>query len=765
MDPFDNEVSGIYLTERRLEMTLFQTYFRTSVMFILLVIVLTPSFAETIDSNSSLATLDSPAANTLKLISFPTTIVSPGVYQITRDFTDPLNISPLVVLSDNVVIEGGSFILNGTASPGVVSGIVVQAGEGQITNITLKNITVTGYQTGLTIDGVKMMSVENCMFQTNQVSGITISNSSAVTLTKTDVSDNHPSDGNSGGSGLDVSYSDNVSVTHALFMNNGFGDSGSGITASETSSLAFEDCTITGSSDAGIVLINNVTSLNLRDLIITANGGNGISAESGSDGMQISGCRIDQNSQAGLEISGSRNGFLIGNQISENRIGLSLSDSENFSLNANILKGNKINLDITGSTPAQYSHIIDRSNRADNREIWYLNGADGVSIGPSDNPACIYIIRGSDITISDLVFSKNGAGIFLIQSQNITMNRVASLENAFGIRIGYGSYDISLTNCSAEMNLIAGYAVSTGSNISYYSCSAQNNLAGFVASDSSRILYRSCSAERQDGLRKRGPSGFMISDCDQVAIINSTANQNAFDGIYLKNSTHVDISGTTLQTNAIAGLAALSDAVTISNSTVSMNKAGGVLFYGNDSVLTGSRISGNQGRGLIIDGSSGTQIWDNSFNNTRNVEITKSTRSTIWNISPMKGSAVFGSSYIGGNYWGNPGKTGFSDTCIPDAYGFCSAPYNPGGNDTDYYPLARYCQNTSISNSSVTVFSDSGFSGDINQNGRLDFDDVVHLMDLITGDQNVSIEYDFSDDGRVNLQDVIALFRVISEYS
>ncbi len=715
-----------------------------------------PSFCDTLEQSAYNSPMNNSTSEGPVLLILPATISEPGIYHITQDWTIPNNSTPLTILSSDVIIDGGGHLINGTVFSENSVGVCIQGLETPVSNISLQNISVSGYQMGIDINETRMVTIDTSILHTNQISGLTIRNSSDVSISETILSENQGANGSVGGNGLNVILSENISVSRSQFLNNGFGGSGSGFVAVQ-SSFSLSDCVFSGNSASGIESKNAGTGSILRDLTVTGNGGSGISVTQ-SEGVQISGCRIEQNTQGGLDVSGSKNGFLVDNQVSENQVGISLFECEDFSLSGNILKSNKINLDVTGSSPSNYDHVIDRSNHADNRAVWYLNSPREVTIGPSDNPACIYIVNGSDIIISDLVLSHNGVGVFLIGSRNISLIQVAALDNAFGIRAGYGTSDISLVNCTAENNLIAGFATSLGSNISYRSCSAQNNLVGFVGSESSRLIYLGCSAERQDGLRKRGPSGYMISDCDHVQIINSSANKNGFDGIYVKNSSAVQISGTTLQTNAIAGLAVLSDGVTVVNSSISANKAGGILIYGNQSALIGNRISGNSGRGLIIDGSGNTRIWNNVFNNTKNVEVTKTSHSTIWNISPQEGVTITGSPYLGGNFWGNPNRSGFSDTCIPDSQGYCPAPYKPGGSDSDYYPLARYENIAAFSNTSVSSFSSGKITGDLNQNNRVEFDDVVTLMELITENQTSDLTWDLNSDKRINLQDVIVLF-------
>lgn len=733
----------------------------------LLVILTSPGYGDFTDTNeieqvgSGFTSQEDLYHITLPL-SLPAIIKDPGVYRIENDYEGVSNESAIIIQSSDVIIEGAGHTLSGAVSSDPTAGILVYGDGSHLQNISLYNLTINGYQSGLNMSGVQSGSVDSCTFQANQYAGLEIRNSSDIVLSTVSSSENKPGSLNFGGFGIIIADSRALKISRSLCNYNGYDTSGSGIQIDRSDSIRIEDSTISGNADTGITAVSNVTNLELKDLIISSNKGNGLSLGYGSDRFQISGCRIESNGQTSLSITGSRGGILSGNEMRGSRIGFSLTESEEMNLHANIFQGNKINMDITGTTPDRYRHTIDRTNRAENREIWYLVDTQDISIGPSDNPACIYIVNGSGILISDLVLNKNGAGIFLVQSRDVTISQVVVLENAVGIRIDQQSRDIVLKRCSAEMNLVAGYSVNSGENISYVQCSAENNLAGFVASQSSHLRYEGSHANLHDGLQKRGPSGFIITGSDQVIIANSSASYNSFDGIYLKGSTNVSIEGTNMQGNKIAGLAILSDDVSIQNSTVSGNIAGGVLIYGNNTRMVDSYVYDNKGRGLIIDSSTGIEIWNNEFRNVKNAEISSGSQSLLWNTTPGEGRTVTGTSYLGGNYWGSPDKSGFSDRCVPDVYGFCTQTYQPGGYGTDYYPLAVV---KSVGNDTHPVSSDGsgGIKGDINHNGRLDTDDVVSLMYLISdGNASLIAVYDFTGDDRINLQDVVALFELVS---
>jgi len=81
----------------------------------------------------------------------------------------------------------------------------------------------------------------------------------------------------------------------------------------------------------------------------------------------------------------------------------------------------------------------------------------------------------------------------------------------------------------------------------------------------------------------------------------------------------------------------------------------------------------------------GDIIYGNIFNNTNNVDTLCPADwigvSESWNTTKEKG---------GGNYWGNPNGTGYSDTCEDlDKDGFCDKEYILTSENIDYLPLSK----------------------------------------------------------------------------
>lgn len=95
----------------------------------------------------------------------------------------------------------------------------------------------------------------------------------------------------------------------------------------------------------------------------------------------------------------------------------------------------------------------------------------------------------------------------------------------------------------------------------------------------------------------------------------------------------------------------------------------------------------------------GNYLYNNFFNGT-GINFYAG-GANYFNTTKQTGTRIYSNGkYIGGNYWTNPSKTGYSDTCADsNKDGFCDNAYNLGSAGIDYLPLSdEYYQNcTTIS--------------------------------------------------------------------
>jgi PKD repeat protein len=145
-------------------------------------------------------------------------------------------------------------------------------------------------------------------------------------------------------------------------------------------------------------------------------------------------------------------------------------------------------------------------------------------------------------------------------------------------------------------------------------------------------------------------------------------------------------------------------------------------------------------------------------------------KANAWSVAPGAGPNVEGGAEIGGNFWGAPDGTGFSQQNPDgDGDGFVDYPYQVAEQNVDEFPLApRGSPALPVTRlpggaSTPTDPDRDGVYDDVNGNGRADFADVVlyfNSMVWVAANEPVSA-FDFNGNGRIDFADVVRLFNRI----
>jgi len=154
-----------------------------------------------------------------------------------------------------------------------------------------------------------------------------------------------------------------------------------------------------------------------------------------------------------------------------------------------------------------------------------------------------------------------------------------------------------------------------------------------------------------------GKYGIHLYGASYNTITNNTANSCSFIAIHLTKNSNNNI---------------------LANNTAKHSHVGIYIGSSSNNTVKNSRIENNDGYGIYIDmaGNPANHIYNNLFNNTNNCGFSNTIYANNWNTTKQAGTNIVGMPYIGGNYWGKPDGTGFSEECM-DADGdrFCDKPY------------------------------------------------------------------------------------------
>lgn len=153
----------------------------------------------------------------------------------------------------------------------------------------------------------------------------------------------------------------------------------------------------------------------------------------------------------------------------------------------------------------------------------------------------------------------------------------------------------------------------------------------------------------------------------------------------------------------------------IENVTFKSNNYGLRMYRSSGNVVKNSRFEGNTGQAIYLYYAGDTapnKFYNNFFNNTYNFYFAGTVYKNEWNTNMKFEKNKVGGPYLGGNYWGKPDGTGFSDTCSDsDGNGICDSSYqlHTTGPNVDYYPLSLKYDTTPPSTwaTSVDSYGDS----------------------------------------------------------
>ncbi|MEN6343568.1 MAG: NosD domain-containing protein [Methanospirillum sp.] len=210
--------------------------------------------------------------------------------------------------------------------------------------------------------------------------------------------------------------------------------------------------------------------------------------------------------------------------------------------------------------------------------------------------------------------------------------------------------------------------------------------------------------------------------------------------------------------------------VSVRGCGMSGNGMGVFIRDSGNATLERNEILSSTTAGILLYDSGGSRFVDNRLVNDVNVRFGGTALPNEWNGPERGGPNVVGGPRIGGNYWGAPSLTGWSDThWDEDRDGFADGPYAIQGDGTnvDHLPLVHYVSEAppAIPGGAGTPsdLDGDGLCEDVNGNGRADFADVTLFfgrMDWIVANEPLRL-FDYNENGRVDFNDTVLLFSMI----
>jgi parallel beta-helix repeat protein len=405
----------------------------------------------------------------------------------------------------------------------------------------------------------------------------------------------------------------------------------------------------------------------------------------------------------GIILEAVANGAINAVNTSNNNTGIYLWDTDNNTISDNI-SNNNLNSGIvldgdncvnTGNT---FSNNTTSSNAQFGIMLWLdcpistltgntgnYNGNSGISLssGSGDsilagntagyNPNGIHV-KSSNNTIGTNTLTYNtNVGLWLESSiGNTISNNVASNNQTAGIWLTTSGTN-SLTSNTCDSNTGTGMVLDNGSN--------SNTLTTNTTNENSNL-----------GMAVQNAS-------NSNTVTGHTANNNS-NGIQTTNSTGNEIKSGTFANNQNNGLwVESSSGNTIKDNNVTGSYNAGIFIQSstNDSI-SGNTIANNTFWGIFLNSCSNQTIYNNNFSNANgNAGFAGTNTGNVWNVSKTAGQNIVGGPYLGGNFWGKPDGTGFSQiTEDSNGDGICDSANTLTSGNVDNLPLHTYAAVTEL---------------------------------------------------------------------
>ncbi|WP_292391559.1 right-handed parallel beta-helix repeat-containing protein [Methanosarcina sp. UBA5] len=294
----------------------------------------------------------------------------------------------------------------------------------------------------------------------------------------------------------------------------------------------------------------------------------------------------------------------------------------------------------------------------------------------------IYLAGCSHCTISNNDLSENYLGLYMSNSKNNTIvDNKMSLNSKYGIQLMHSEGNV-LSNNSADSN---HHGIVLENN-----CSNNNLTENMAGSNAGYGIYliNSSSNNLNGNTISKNDMGIYLTNSNLNIILGNNILENIRYGMWISHSNYNRISGNTINE---------------SNWGIHMNSS-------DNSTLSGNILAFNHISGLsMCPACDNNTIFDNYLNNTFNAEV--GNRKNTWNTTKKTGINIVGGPSLGGNFWANPGGTGFSQTAPDkDKNGIADIKYNET-NFTDFLPLVSVSnpeqQAPSVENSSIYLINSS----------------------------------------------------------
>ena len=331
------------------------------------------------------------------------------------------------------------------------------------------------------------------------------------------------------------------------------------------------------------------------------------------------------------------------------------------------------------------------------------------------NTRAVNIVNSNNNNFDNItVKSGNYDGFSLQNSNNNILRNIKALNTGNVGFVFENSYGNDLKDSIFQNNAWEDFDIYLTGGVS--GC---NNEVSNVSLTKYQLYYYNKSVTLKDIYA----GAIYLCNADNSTVTNATVaanGQNSISNYYVENVTYTNITTSGLKeaiffkysaNNTITSILMKDgwSGISYSTNTTNTNFKTATIYNMTDrairmyagssrNTISDSKIYNNSaGIYLNTAGKYGpNKIYNSVFNNKQNIEWgiadffgDGSVFPNSWNTTKQTGTNIIGGPSLGGNFWGYPNGTGFSQTCTDaDSDGICDSAYTLDSNNIDFLPLA-----------------------------------------------------------------------------
>ncbi|HWQ66010.1 MAG TPA: right-handed parallel beta-helix repeat-containing protein [Methanospirillum sp.] len=387
-------------------------------------------------------------------------------------------------------------------------------------HVLLKNLTVSGdpdhfrLSDGVSAYQISNLSVDQCVL-TGFDTGLSLNQVTDVSITNSTLKENRQ--------GVDM-----AGIRNSTIAGSYVGANNIGVIGAQVAGLSFVGNHISKNEMNGVAFLDGISNSRLSENLIT---GNNYLFPDNSTGWMNTGIYLEYASDVSL----------IGNSLTDNGgCALRLDGGILITLSNNTLTNNYAGFLMTGVV-VDPGNRIDTSNTIDGLPLLYYEGVSDQSI-ERVTPATLYLQDCTNMTVRDLSMdSRNGYGIVAKGVRGLTIANCSVSQNLNQNLLLANVSDVSVTGCEISTGKLYGIGIFEAERVTVTGNSVHGNLIGLSLRGETRQVNITANSfiQNQEGIVLQEVYGDSLS-----AEINENSIRDGHIGLKGQDSRNISLHNT-----------------------------------------------------------------------------------------------------------------------------------------------------------------------------------------------------------------------------